>query len=172
MPKYPLNNIEKLKKEKKDYLFNRALGYIALRSRSEKEIYDYLLKKSKFFPNLIFEKEVEEIVILLKEEGYIDDSKFISWWVESRSYFRPKSKIILVQELKKKGIGSELINNYFDDNQVDEVQLAKDIISKKIHRYKGLDRKNQFTKMMFLLTRAGFSYQVAKTAFEEFDQKM
>lgn len=167
MPKYQKNK-EELIKEKKEYLKERAIGYIALRARSEKEILDYLQKKSGFFPGIITEKEIAEIIVDLKEENFINDLKFISWWVESRNYFRPKSKIVLIQELRQKGINNDLIVDYFEDNVQDELSLATKIITKKIKKYKGLSSKEQFAKIVSSLMRSGFSYQTAKSAFEEF----
>jgi len=149
-------------------LRERAIGYIALRARSEKEINDYLLKKSKFFPGIITREEIAEIVVDLKEENFINDSKFIAWWVESRNYFRPKSKIVLIQELRQKGILNDLIIDYFGDNKQDDLEIAIKIVSKKIKKYKGLKSKDQFQKIVSSLMRVGFSYQTAKSAFEEF----
>jgi regulatory protein len=167
MPK-SLKNSPEIIKEKKDYLRERAIGYIALRARSEKEINDYLFKKSKFFPGIITEKEIAEIIVDLKEENFINDLKFITWWVESRNYFRPKSKIILIQELRQKGVGRDIIGDYFENNSQDELVTATTIIGKYIKKYKGLDNKQQFQKVVSHLMRSGFSYQIAKSAFEEF----
>lgn len=171
MPKFLESNPE-LVKEKKDYLRERSIGYIALRARSEKEIRDYLLKKSKFFPGIIFEKEIEEIIIELKEENFINDLQFVAWWVESRNYFRPKSKILLIQELRQKGVENETIQNYFENNIQDELAIATTLIGKYLKKISGLGHKQQFQKVVSHLMRSGFSYQIAKTAFEDFTKKM
>lgn len=155
-------NIAKLRQK----LLQRCYRFLSLRNRSEKEIRDYLKKKIKKIKPNNSEKIIDLIVHQLKEEGLIDDKKFIRWWVEQRSYFRPRGVFALRQELQQKGVNRGLIDRYFKENKIDQLSLAKRVLEKKQGRLKPLTRKEKFKKAIEFLRRRGFSYEVAKQAFK------
>ena len=82
--------------------YNFSINFLAIRTRSHKEIKDNLYKK-KFSNDII-----SEIIIMLEEQGYIDDKKFALEFVSTREKVRPKSKFALQYELRKKGISNLL----------------------------------------------------------------
>lgn len=152
-----------MEKELKEKLFDRVYRFLAIRNRSEKEVRDYLLKKLQKYqfssPSIEF---VDEIVNHLKEEGLINDWKFIGWWVEQRAYFRPKGVYALKQELIQKGIAQELIDRYFQDSPPNEYQLAKEAVRKKIKLWQNLSPEKRKEKIINFLKRRGFRFEVIK----------
>lgn len=155
MPRPLLND-----KELEEVFIEKCYRFITIRNRSEKEVRDYLHKKN--CPSHL----VERLITRLKNEDLVDDKKFISWWVEQRSYFKPKGSFILKQELLRKGVAKDLIDQYLQENQLDELTLAKTALPKKIKSWQGLNQEEKHKKAINFLLRRGFSYEVAKKALE------
>jgi regulatory protein len=82
--------------------YDAALRLISLRPRSEKEIRDRLIHR--FDP-----AEVESTITRLKENNLINDAEFARFWIENRETFKPRSRRLLKQELRSKGVDSALI---------------------------------------------------------------
>ncbi|MEK7164224.1 MAG: regulatory protein RecX [Patescibacteria group bacterium] len=123
-------------KNKKSPLEN-AFHFLSFRSRSEKEMRDYLVKREVL--------EINETIDKLKELDLINDTKFTSEFVNARSHNKPKGKKALVIELKRKGINVENLD-------INEDELAKYALSKK-------NIKDKMRAQRFLYSR-GFSWNV------------
>ncbi|HVP36889.1 MAG TPA: RecX family transcriptional regulator [Terriglobales bacterium] len=143
------------KKEAKD----TALGFLSYRMRSEKEVRDKL-KKKEFAQNLI-----DEVIKDLKRVNLVDDHEFASAFVRDRISNSPRGKILLKQELWKKGIKKEIIEKalkeFFKDED-EELVLAKELLQKRKKRYVGLDENVAKRRLMSFLLRRGFSYDIVK----------
>jgi regulatory protein len=148
-----------------ELLLQKCYRFLSLRNRTEKEMKDYLNKKIEKFKLDNPDKFIDLIVQQLKEEDLIDDKKFIAWWVEQRSYFKPKGHFVLKQELLQKGINHELIDQYFEENKIDELTLAKTILQKKVKVLKGLKKEERYQKAISFLVRRGFSFEIANKVF-------
>lgn len=148
-------------------LLTASFNFVSFRPRSEKEIKDFLrnkIQKLKIDDNSIISKVVER----LRELGYIDDVKFIQWWLEQRSTYRPKGRRLLEQELLSKGIDKNLIverlNTLFTTSPtggeefMNEVDLAKKAIEKKLKLWEKLSRLAFKKKVYAFLSRRGFSW--------------
>jgi regulatory protein len=161
-------------KEIEDILFNKAARYIALRERSEKEITVYLSKKIERYHLLSEENEelICKVIEKLKELELLSDKRFIDWWVTQRSYFKPRGSYLLHQELQQKGVNRDEINFYFEDNKLNELELAKKAIEKKLRTFSALSTQEQEKKCISFLMRRGFSFSIAKKAFEDLREKM
>ena len=147
--------------EKFNKLYNAALRYLSFRSRSEKEIRDYLSKKENL-PEII-----SQVITKLKEQKFLNDYEFTKQWVESRMRFRPRSKKLLSFELKQKGISQDIINNITQD----DLEQAKKIVEQKIVKYKGLPKQKVFQKLGGFLARRGYDYDTIKTSIDDIIQK-
>ncbi|MBP9816146.1 regulatory protein RecX [Candidatus Woesebacteria bacterium] len=161
-----------------DYLYWCAERYLSYRPRTEFELRRYL--KRKLHSRDITDADEQEpflntAINKLAEEGYINDEKFLKMFVDDRQYFRPRGKRRLVLELKQKGVAEPLIENYFSDNNIDELPLIANIIQKKFFFLNIKDASELDPKTMKKLTdhllRRGFSYSDIKLAIEEFDKK-
>ena len=106
---------------------------ISGRPRSIHELQLYLNKKATEYALAIADKEifVERVIQKLIKLDFLNDASFIKWWVENRSSFRPRGKRGLVAELRAKGIQQDDLDIFFSNSELDEVNLAKQVLSKK-----------------------------------------
>lgn len=95
------------------------------RSMSVMELKEHLLKKG-------FEKsEVDRIIHMFKEDGYLDDSRFCREYFEY-AFSANKGKKRVFAELRKKGVDQETIINAFDDYEADEdVELNEEQMARE-----------------------------------------
>jgi SOS response regulatory protein OraA/RecX len=130
-------------------LYQRTLEWVLVRPRSEREVRDYLRKKLRnilrgsFATNEERVSEVspvttgrnervreeyteflEDIIVRLKNKGYLDDRKFAEYYVENRFVKKGISQKRLKMELMKKGISKEIIDEVVDARD-DEEEILK-----------------------------------------------
>ncbi|MCX7955535.1 MAG: RecX family transcriptional regulator [Patescibacteria group bacterium] len=150
-------------------LLNKAYFFLKFRPRTEKEIRDYLCKK--IIKTHWSRDDVEKVIEKLKEQGLIDDEKFVEMYIKNRLLLKPKGKNLLKKELILKGINNDLIEKYFSLNQIDEENVAFAILKKRWSRFKNLDFKRKLEKSLRFLVSKGFSYETAKKTFELLSKK-
>lgn len=132
-------------------LYQRALEWVLMRPRSEKEVYDYLYKK--VYEKKIDKKNISVIVCRLRDKNYIDDEKFAKYYVENRFAKKGISRKRLKMELMKKGVETEIIERVLDGRN-DEEEILKIIVKKRA--------KYDDEKLISYLCRQGFPYQLAQ----------
>lgn len=138
--------------------------YLTIRSRSEKEVRDYLTKKQAEH------ETIEYIIKLLYEQKFLNDEAFARSWVRSRARFKPRGKRALAMELKQKGISKELIEKILseeDEELPDELAQAKSLITKRIAKVKDLPRQEIYAKIGAFLGRRGFEWDIIKKAIDD-----
>lgn len=135
-----------------DKAYDRVLGLLALRPRSSREVTDYL-KRKKYEP-----ETVTAILNKLSERGMINDLTFAQWWVEQRRALKAMSKRRLQQELRKKYISTEIINEVLGNDETDEQEVLKAVVAKK----RQLARFQDDLKLMQYLSRQGYNYDDIK----------
>ncbi len=160
---YQPNDINHFKRESKiGKAYLNAVFYCLMRPRSEKEVRDYLFKKTLLRINkfgkresVIDASEAETIFEKLIANGYIDNSKFAEYWLENRFTKKGISKRKLISELKSKGLDDSLISLQIAKNFRDDKTEIKKIISRK---------RNIYTpeKMFAYLMGQGFNYDDVK----------
>lgn len=138
--------------------------FLKFRPRTEQEIVRYLGKKSIRFH---FSKEtIQSAVNSLKEQGLINDEKFIKLYVNNRALLKPRSTFLLKRELSHLGIKNDLIEEFFSLHQTDDLHVAQDLLNRKMNSLSQLDAKTRFKKAVSFLLRKGFTYDVAKKAYQ------
>ena len=143
---------------------NRALRFLSIRQRSEKEIKEYLLKKK------VSELTLEKIIEKLKEFKFLNDEEFAKSWVETRNLIKPKPWRIIKYELKQKGISQDIIDNIGPDKETEEIndlKAAVKIAQKRLLRYNGFTREEIFQKLGRYLISKGFDWDIAKRSIDE-----
>lgn len=158
-------------KELESVLFNASLRYISARPRSVHELKQYLAKKLARYATLLPDPESlqHKILFRLSELNFLNDQEFIKWWVESRSYFKPKGKRGLEAELRVKGISPDDIDIFFQSHDLEETSLATTVLEKKARTLAAFEPKIRTKKATELLLRRGFSYDVAKKVVQLFN---
>lgn len=144
-----------------DIILAKVYKFLSYRSRSEKEIRDYLVKKkvSTFLADLVIKT--------LKKQNYLDDKEFACWWVEQRVKFHPVGERVLKAELFQKGIKKEIVEEVVSCQSLSPRDLALKAARKKYNRYKGLDQAEFRRKMGSFLARRGFDWETIKEVVDK-----
>jgi len=144
---------------------NMAIRYIEYRPRSIAETRQHLQKKE--YPDDIIERVVQR----LADVELLNDAAFARYWVEQRETFKPRSKMALQMELRKKGIDRALIETAVAE--VDELAAATQAAQAKARRWHNLPKLEFRKKLGGFLQRRGFSYdivrEVTEALWEEFN---
>ena len=138
-----------------------AFRYLSYRPRTVKEVVDKL--RGKRIPPEIIEPVIED----LKRLKLLDDRSFARSWIGERLANRPGGRRLLQRELRLKGVAPELIEEAIDELYPQEVEVAKELLRKRMSRFKGLNPKKLRARAWGLLLRRGFSSQTAQECMEE-----
>lgn len=141
------------------FALDRAVGYLAARACSTREIEQKLLRAG-YRPNT-----VEMVIYKLQREDLLDDADFARQWVESRQTHKlGRSRI--AQELRRKGISQEEAEealSVIDDD--DQLAGALALAEKAAARIKpGEDLRKVSSRIAGMLARRGYSWDIAKEA--------
>src|SRR3990167_6992968 len=127
---------------KKDAL-SISFHFLKFRPRTVFEI-EQKLKSKK-----ISQDEINKVIKILKDQKLLDDEKFAKMWVRDRNLLKPTGSYLLKLELKKLGIGPEIIEGVLKNQ--DEEEFAREALKSKA-RYCEAD----FEKQAAFLQRRGF----------------
>lgn len=149
-------------------LYQRALEYALLRPHSQKELRDYLKKKTLSRTIRVKNKKtgeyqtklkegfdaslVEPVLARLIERGYVDDERFARLWVENRSVRKGVSQKKLRLELQAKGVAQDIIENCLSEGIRNEQEELAKVIARKAKKYPDEQKLIQY------LLRQGFNY--------------
>ncbi len=154
--KQEYENIQEFDKAK-----TKVLKYVLYKKRTEQEI------KQKFSSE-INENLLEDIIQNLKENGYISDTNYIQRAVNEFIAIKTLSIKEIYIKLYAKGISSNTIDEYFNENEEMleqyEISCAKKIIIKKSSQMEKEEIENY-------LYKKGYKSENIKTAFEELENQ-
>jgi regulatory protein len=169
--------------------YDKAIGYLAARPRSEREMWQYLADKLIYHhpeyaslsgddrDSFMHQQEasIGRIIQKLTEHGYIDDAIFAKWWIDNRRQFRPRGKRLLLLELQAKGVSAaniELALTTPDEEGqfsseagqgrvgYDEAEAAFQMAQKYGHRYVGLEEFAYKQKVGRYLASKGYDWEL------------
>tara|TARA_Y100001935_G_C17310502_1_gene515690 strand:+ start:3201 stop:3635 length:435 start_codon:yes stop_codon:yes gene_type:complete len=139
-------------------LWNKALDIL---SRREHSSYELKTKLKKFETD---EKDLNQLIQKLKASNFVDDRRFATAFIKSKSQsgYGPS---YISQYLLKKGISSDL----YDINllNIDWEYICREQFEKK-RRGKDINFKEREKILRFLAYR-GFSYEIIKNALKDYD---
>jgi regulatory protein len=138
--------------------YDRSLDYLGYRPRSSVEVSSYLKGKG------VTPEVSEEVLRRLGAAGLVDDVAFCEYWVENRETFKPRSRRLLRQELRQKGIDDEAIAEVLAE--VNDEESAYRAGAKQAAKYHGLDDDLFRQRMQSFLKRRGFSYEVIRETID------
>jgi regulatory protein len=149
-------------------LYGRALEYCLMRPHSDKEVRDYLYRKTRDSRTKTGEVRqgfaipiTTRVHARLVEKGYIDDGKFAHFWIENRSQTKGISRRKMTNELRTKGVDHSIIEGLLQLTDRDETDELQKVISKKQARYPDEQKFIQY------LLRQGFRYDDIRAALTE-----
>jgi regulatory protein len=148
-------------------LYTRTLEYCLVRPRSQREVRDYLYRKTRDsrMKNGAMKKGVsvaltERVFDRLVQKGYINDEKFAQFWVENRNVRKGSSRRKLASELAAKGVERSVAERFLADSDREDSDELQKIIAKKRSRY------DDEQKLIAYLARQGFSYDDIRSALD------
>lgn len=136
---------------------HRALLLLDHRARSVHEMRTRLKDLEQFH-----DQDIEEVLEKFIQDGLLNDRDFASEWVRGRRQRRGKSRAVLNQELKEKGISdqirAEALSEVTDDAEYD---IAYQFAEKKARSVKVVpedwaEREKDLRKVVGVLARRGF----------------
>ncbi|MFC0215670.1 RecX family transcriptional regulator [Paenibacillus chartarius] len=147
---------ELLQDEERNDAYLKALRFLGVRPRTEKEM-RLKLKESGYEEVLI-----EETIRRLVDQKYLDDRLFAKMWAEQRVGSQHKGKALIRQELILKGVPRDDIQNVLQAiDPEEELASAVDIGVKKWRQTSGENFERKRKTAAFLLRR-GYSNEVVQ----------
>ena len=132
------------------------LDQLTGRARTRKELADKLAKKH--VPATVAEPLLDRFT----EVGLIDDAAFAREWVQSRQEGRGLARRALSQELRRKGVDSEVIAEAVDEiDPEDELETARMLVRRKLPSLARFDDVTKVRRLVGMLARKGHSPGVA-----------
>ncbi len=137
----------------------RALGLLAVRPRSRRELERRLLAAS-------FDRaEVDDVLARLERVGLVDDEAFARQMAEYQFGSRRAGRRAVTGALMEKGIAPDLIAQVIDDAPDDEDHRA--LAAGRVRArcgWRSVDPVKAFARLTGLLVRRGYSPDVARRA--------
>jgi regulatory protein len=153
-------------------LYTRSLEYVLVRPRSQRELRDYLYRKTRdtrtktgTIKKGVSPELTERVFNRLLEKGYLNDEKFARFWVENRNMRKGSSLRKLQSELMAKGVERSIIEHALQTSERSDTNELQKIILKKASRY------SDEQKLMAYLVRQGFSYDDVKQAIRSLNEE-
>lgn len=136
---------------------DKCYDLLSRRDHSVKELKTKLLRT-------VDELNAERAIDKMLDLGYLDDERYAVVLVKHLLENKKMSKNFIKQEMFKRGLSSEIINNTLEDFEIDNSSSAAELIFRK---YKNkLNIEGGKDKVIAALMRKGFSYSDIRTAFD------
>ena len=149
--------------DRRQRCLNSAYRYLGYRPRSESEVRERLHRRG-------FDGDCTEAVIAkLREQGFVDDVAFARFWKENRESFSPRSQWLTRLELKRKGVGSDVIDRVVD--AIDDGDSAYRAALGRARRLPLSDYQSFRRRLGEYLKRRGFGYEVINHTVERLWQE-
>lgn len=144
---------------------DRALGLLAVRMRSRRELRDRLVRAG-------FERdEVDDELGRLESVGLVDDERFAEEFAEYHARVKRSGRRAISSALYAKGIARETIERAVGEvSQDDEDARALELARTRAPRLRGLVPETAFQRLSSFLMRRGYAPDLARrTAREALD---
>jgi regulatory protein len=139
-------------------IHERALGLLAVRQRSRREL-ERRLVQAGFAPD-----DVAVELTRLEAVGLIDDEAFASAVVEGRMGSRGESRRVVAGRLAQAGVASDVALVALDEAPDSEQDRADRLAQGRVGRLEGLDPQAAFQRLYGFLARRGYPPDVARNA--------
>lgn len=138
---------------------------------TENNTYEYRGTKKTNLPtkpaDRITSEMIQEVVSRLESQNYINDQDFARYFIENRHQNKGISTKRLIQELKIKGIDSDIIEQAMFDQGTGNLSRDEEVEIEKMIK-KQLRKTSDRQKIIAYLARQGFSYDLIKTKLDQF----
>jgi regulatory protein len=135
----------------------RALGLLAVRARSRRELERRLLQAG-------FEsEEVTDVLERLERVGLVDDEAFARQVAEHAFGVKRSGRRAVVSTLMAAGVAPDIIESTLSGGG-DEVERADALARSRVSRLGSVDPAKAFSRLTSLLVRRGYGPEVARQA--------
>ena len=131
-----------------------------MREHSRREIYNKLNKK-EYAEGV----DIEALLDELETNNYLNEERFAESFVRYR-ISRGQGSLKISDELRRRGLSSNMISKAIQEAGVDWFELAKEQKLKKFGESKPADFKEKSRQMRFLATR-GFNAEAIRYAVDD-----
>ena len=142
---------------------NAALRLLTIRPRTVAEMRERL--EPRFGADL-----VEQTLAWLLSEGLLNDAEFARQWRSSRERRKPRSRRMIEQELRSKGVAEDLASDALED--YDSYDAARRAAARYAARQKGSGRETFNRRVGAFLERRGFEYEVIRRILLELREEL
>jgi regulatory protein len=139
---------------------DKALAFLTSRPRSIREVRDRLKEKE------IPPATIDAVMTRLEGWGYIGDEGFARYWIENRSANQPRGKRLLRQELWRKGVERETVDQVLEEAELNEAGAALGLARKRLGQLRALDEQTQRRRLAAFLQRRGYDWPTVKGALD------
>jgi regulatory protein len=138
-----------------------CLRQLAVRPRTRAELAKVLARKE------ISEEVIAEVLDRYDEVGIIDDAAFARAWVSSRHHGRGLARRALANELRQRGVDSEVANEALGAlDEDEEAATARALVDRKLRSATGAPDA-VFRRLVGMLARKGYPPGVAIRAVKD-----
>lgn len=143
--------------------FDTAMEYLARRLHSRKELRAKLSRKEFGAPLM------DSVLDDLERLGYLDDERFAKTKALSAAQHRHHGKRRAMVELLKSGVPGDIARKALDEvyDQTDSLASARQLALKQAPRLRKLDPLTARRRLVGMLQRRGFEYDVVKPIVDE-----
>lgn len=136
----------------------RALGLLAVRARSRRELERRLLQAG-------FEAaEVTDVLERLEHVGLIDDDAFAAQVVEHAFGVKRSGRRAVASTLAAAGVPRDVIETALSRGGEDEEERAHALAASRAPRLRSLEPAKAFSRLTSLLVRRGYGPEMARAA--------
>ena len=150
----PERIVDLLKGEAQEQAMLQAFNYLSFRSRSVREMEQYLRKKGHA------PETIDSVVKRLVDLHYLDDTHFAVSWVENRRRFGGRGPHLLRSELLQKGVTRDTADQAIEDAGGEQGAVAIAAARKKAATLRAADYAEFSRKLGGYLSRRGFSSEI------------
>lgn len=140
---------------------NKAIYILKHMDRTSSELSQKL--KQAFYNDRIIDKVLEYV----KEYRYIDDERFAHQYVRNKIQYKSKRQV--EQELRKKGMNSDLILAGFDECESSEEDGLRHLVEKRLKGKTDFTRE-ELMKHYAYFARRGYEISMIKSIIKEYEQ--
>jgi len=138
---------------------NSAIYSLAMREHSRHEIKNKLLKK-----DFSEDVDLERLLDGLEDSDYLSDRRFAESFIRTR-VGQGKGKLIILNELKQRGVKPSIISNAIQESGVDWISLVCRVRERKFGETMPVEYKEKAKQMRFLSGR-GFDSEMIRHAVD------
>jgi regulatory protein len=111
---------------------------------------------------------IEEVMERLRALGYIDDVQYATNFIINRCKSKPRGKMLIEFELKKRGIDKFIVREVFEKQEVNEYKLAIGLLDKKMLQWKKLDGQKKKERAYRFLKSKGFKSEAIYNSIKRY----